>query len=69
LLQKGVGMSSGKHLFKETDVARALRAAKKAGVHDFILRITEDALELRGGQQEAEKPAADVQPLDEWKVA
>ena len=60
-------MSSGKHLFKETDVARALRAAKKAGVHDFTLRITEDALELRSGG-EATQPST-VIDADEWKVA
>jgi hypothetical protein len=42
-------MSKGKHSFKETDAARALRAALKAKLPNPVLRITRDGLEIRSG--------------------
>jgi hypothetical protein len=60
-------MSSGKHLFKETDVARALRAAQKAKLKDFTLRITPEGLELKSTDS-ATQPSR-VIDADEWKVA
>jgi hypothetical protein len=46
-------MSKGKQAFKETDVARAHRAAQKANLRNYTLRITRDALEFRVGEQES----------------
>lgn len=58
-------MSKGKHAFKETDVSRAIRAAHKAKLKDFTLRITGDAIEIK--TSEATQPT--TIDADEWKVA
>jgi hypothetical protein len=51
-------MSKGRHAFKETDVTRAIRAWKKAGLGDPTVRITKDALELKSG--EASQPSTAI---------
>ncbi len=60
-------MPKGKHLFREAEVARLHRAAQKAGVSSYTLRIERDAIEVRVGQQEESPEQPPV--TDEWKVA
>ena len=45
-------MSKGKHSFREAEVARAHRAARKAGLKSYTLRVERGALEFRVGQPE-----------------
>ena len=60
-------MSTGKHAFKETDVARLMRAAERAKVSAYTLRIKPGAIELeiKGAPDIPDSGVAD----DEWKVA
>jgi hypothetical protein len=45
-------MGHGKNLFKLTDAARAIRAAKAAGIARPILEITEGKITIREGDKE-----------------
>jgi hypothetical protein len=56
-------MSKGKYLFRESVVARAHRAAHKANLKNYILRITPaGALEFIVGQQEEPSPEDEGRP-------
>jgi hypothetical protein len=57
-------LSKGKQAFKETDVARALRAARKE-LTDFTLRITRDGICI---ETRATEPSTKTIDADEWKV-
>jgi hypothetical protein len=54
-------VSKGNHAFKETDVARAIRAAKKGGMNVGKLKITKQGeIEI-----EAAPPSAPDDPTDD----
>ena len=57
-------LSKGKQAFKETDLARAIRAAQKAGVRDFTARVTPaGAIEI---DMHTTEPTAPVADSNEW---
>jgi hypothetical protein len=58
-------LSKGKQAFKETDVARALRAARKE-LTDFTLNITRDGISI---ESRATEPTTKVINADEWRVS
>jgi hypothetical protein len=58
-------LSKGKQAFKETDLARAIRAAQRAGVSKFTARVTPGAIEIEIHTTEPTTPI----DADEWKVA
>ena len=51
-------MSKANHRFRERELTRAIRAAQKAGVHDFTARVTPS------GAIEIETRATDPPPPD-----
>lgn len=58
-----VTLSKGKQAFKETDLARAIRAAQKAGLRDFTTRVTPTGaieIESRATDSPSEKGTDDV---------
>jgi hypothetical protein len=59
-----VALSKGNQTFKETDVKRALRAARKE-LSDFTLRITRDAICI---EARATEPTTKVIDADEWRA-
>jgi hypothetical protein len=44
-------MSRGPHNFKQTDVAKAIKAAVKAGVRDWRVEIVDGKIVIRGGDE------------------
>jgi hypothetical protein len=59
-------MSKGNFAFKETDLARAARAALKAGLKEFTVRVTTRdgvVFEIRSGQTNDEGDPA----VNEWE--
>jgi hypothetical protein len=44
-------MSRGPHNFKQTDVAKAIKAAMKAGVRDWQVEIVDGKIVIRGGDE------------------
>jgi hypothetical protein len=62
---RAVALSKGNQTFKETDVKRALRAARKELSGDFTLRITRDAICI---ETRATEPTTKVINADEWRV-
>ena len=62
-----MALSKGKQAFKETDVARLIRAAQKAGVRDFTARVTPaGAIEI---ETRATEPSTKAIDADEWTVS
>ena len=61
-----MALSKGKQAFKETEVARALRAARKE-LSDFRLRITRDAIYIETRATEPTTRVIDAS--NEWDVA
>ena len=60
-------MSRGKHLFKERELARLIRAAQKARVRDFTARVTPTgAIEIETRPRITEPTTTD--DADEWRV-
>jgi hypothetical protein len=59
-------MSQGRHAFKETTITRAIRAAKKAGLTNFIVRAGPVEIQCNSEAPSQEPPATEG---DEWKVA
>jgi hypothetical protein len=56
-------VSTGKFAFKETDVARAIRAAQKANLTAFSVRITRDVITIITDQPQVDPAAV------EWRVS
>jgi hypothetical protein len=63
-----MALSKGKQAFKETDFARAIRAAQKAGVREFTARVTPaGAIEI---EMHTTVPTTNViDASNEWDVA
>ncbi len=57
-------MSSGIHNFRQGDVAKAIRAALKAGVKDWRIEIERGKIVIRAGDGRTD-PAAEHKP-GEW---
>ena len=56
-------MSNGKQLFKQRELARAIRAAQTAGVRDFTARVTPTGaieIETRATEPPSEKGTDEV---------
>jgi len=57
-------MSRGAHNFKQTDVAKAIKAAVKSGVKGWRVEIVDGKIVIRGGG-EMDDPA-DERDRGEW---